>query len=178
MKKTAALAALLVLAMLPASARPWQPKGVTLAQDYAVIVDSRSSRDLVEIFWMAWPIIETASPVIREALDRYIIVGLSHGRSDAGGQMVFDKEEGAEASSLDGTALKAITPDRYPPAVAAAVAAMGSFMRQSMGAMGEGMKYMAFESNDVRACEKGRLSLRYAGETYAYDTPFPGCPAP
>lgn len=178
MKKTAALAVLLMLALLPASARPWNPKGATLAQDYAVIVDSRSSRDLVEVFWMAWPMIDGTSPVVREALDRYVIVGLSHGRSDAGGQMVFDKEEGAEAASLDGTALKAIAPDQYPPAVAAAVAAMGSFMRQSMGAMGEGMKYMAFESGAVRACEKGRLSLRYAGETYTYDTPFPGCPAP
>jgi hypothetical protein len=177
MKKTAALILLAILAALPASARSWKAKGASLAQDYVVIVDNRVDKDLVEVIWLAWPMMETVSPAIRDALDRYIILGLSHGQVDAGGKMDFSKEEGATATSASDTVLKEIPPDHYPPVAAAVVAGMGSFMRQSMGAMGEGIKYMVLESNDVRACEKGRLSVRYSGETYTYDTPLPGCPA-
>jgi hypothetical protein len=178
MKKRTALAVLLILAALPAQARSWKPQGSVLAQDYSVITDNRPNHELVQVFWMTWPMTASSSQTMRQLLDHYIILGLSHGQLDPGGKMIFEKTESAQATSLDGTALKSIAVDSYPPAVAGAVSAMGSFMRQSMGAMGEGMTFMVFESGNVRACEKGQLSVRYAGETYIYDTPIPGCPAP
>jgi hypothetical protein len=178
MKKQAALAVFLMLCALPAMARPWKPQGPVLAQDYSVITDSRPGHELVEVLWMTWPMTATASQAVRQLLDHYLIIGVAHGRVDVGGKMVFDKEGGVEAAGLDGTALTSLPENNYPPAVSGAVATMGSFMRQSMGAMGEGMKFVVFDSGSVRACEKGKLSVKYAGETYAYDTPIPGCPAP
>jgi hypothetical protein len=50
-------------------------------------------------------------------------------------------------------------------------------MRQTIGQMGQGMHFFAFEGG-VHACEKGQLSIPFAGETYIYDTPIPGCPKP
>jgi hypothetical protein len=176
MKKLALLA--LMLCALPALARSWNPQGAALAQDYSVIVDGRPNHNIVQVIWMTWPMTSTSSQVVRDLLDHYVIIGLTHGQLGPGGEMVFDKEESATAANLDGTPLKALIENSYPPAVTGAVTAMGSFMRQSMGAMGAGMKFEVFESNGVRACEKGRLSVKYAGETYTYDTPIPGCPAP
>jgi len=178
MKKQTALAVLLILSVLPAAARPWKPQGPSAAQDYSVIIDNRPNHDLVQIFWVTWPMTAISSPAVRQLLDRYTIIGLSHGLPDAGGRMVFDKDEGAEAADLDGTPLKALPDGSYPPAVVGVVAAMGSSMRQSLGATGESMKFVVFDSGNVRACEKGRLSIRYAGETYLFDTPIPGCPTP
>jgi len=177
MKLRAALAVSLLLAV-PAAARSWKPQGAVLAQDYSVITDARLNHDLVEIFWMSWPMTASASQVMQQLLDRYIILGVSHGMLDPGGKMVFSREESAQATSLDGTQLKLLDEASYPPAVAGAVVTLGGFMRQSLGAMGEGMKFLVFESGGVRACEKGRLSVAYAGETYTYDTPIPGCPKP
>lgn len=177
MKLRAALAVLLVVAV-PATARPWKPRGEILAQEYSVITDTRPSHDLVEIFWMTWPMSSNRSPTIQQLLDKYIIVGVTHGQLDPGGKMIFNKEESVQAMDLAGTQLKALDENSYPPAVAGAVVTLAGFMRQSLGAMGEGMKFMVFEGASVRACEKGRLSVIFAGETYTYDTPIPGCPAP
>jgi hypothetical protein len=178
MKKQSIFAILLLLSVLPASGRSWKPQGAALAQDYSVIVDTRPNQELVEIFWMTWPMAPASAQVLRPLMDRYVIVGVSHGRPDVGGKLIFEKDESAEAAGLDGTPLKELSDTSYPPAVAGVVAGLGNFMRQSIGAMGEGTKFMVFDSGSVRACEKGRLTVRYAGETYVYDTPIPGCPPP
>jgi hypothetical protein len=178
MKKLAALAAVLLMFSLPAAARSWHPAGRVLAQDYLVITDDRPGHDIALVFWMAWPLVDNAPTMVRELLDKYVVLGVAHGRVDVGGKMVFDKEESATAASLNGGPLKLLNEANYPPAVAGAVATLGGFMRQSMGALGEGMKFLVFESGDVRACEKGQLSVTYSGETYTYDTPIPGCPKP
>jgi hypothetical protein len=132
----------------------------------------------VEIFWMNWPLTGDQSPMVRQLLDKYVIIGVAHGQLDPGGKMVFNREESVQAANLDGAQLKALNPADYPPVVAGAVTTLGGFMRQSLGAMGEGMKFVVFESGSVRACEKGRLSVTYTGVTYTYDTPIPGCPSP
>jgi hypothetical protein len=177
MKLRTALAVLLLFS-IPAGARSWKPQGAVLAQDYSVITDSRPNRDLVTILWMTWPMTGSVSPMVQQLLDKYIILGVAHGQIDPGGKMIFDKEESAQASGQDGAQFKVMDESNYPPAVAGAVVTMGGFMRQSLGAMGEGMKFLVFEGASVRACEKGQLSVRYAGETYTYDTPIPGCPKP
>lgn len=170
--------AVLLLFTVPAAARSWKPKDEVLAQDYSVITDTRPNHDLIEIFWMSWPMTRDRTPTMRQLLDRYIIVGVAHGQLDPGGKMVFSREEGAQAASADGAQLKLLEEGGYPPVVAGAVATLGGFMRQSLGAMGEGIKFYVFDSGNVRACEKGQLSVIYAGETYTYDTPIPGCPKP
>lgn len=177
MKLRAAMAVLLLFA-LPATARPWKPKDEVLAQEYSVITDTRPNHDLIEIFWMTWPMTGERSPTMRQLLDKYIILGVAHGQLDPGGKMVFSQEEGVQATGVSDAPLKLLEEANYPPMVAGAVATLGGFMRQSLGAMGQGIKFYVYDSGSLRACEKGKLSVLYAGETYTYDTPIPGCPKP
>jgi hypothetical protein len=37
------------------------------------------------------------------------------------------------------------------------------------------MKQFIFDADTVRPCTKGKLSIPLAGETYFWETPFPGC---
>jgi len=37
------------------------------------------------------------------------------------------------------------------------------------------MKMFVFESGAIDSCKKGQLAVPLAGETYTWDTPFPGC---
>jgi hypothetical protein len=178
MKKCAALAGALLMLSLPAAARPWNPSGHVLAQDYSVITDNRPGHDMAMVFWTTWPMVDNAPQTIRDLLDKYVVLGVAHGQLDVGGKMIFDREEGAQAAGPDGVALKPVDEANYPPTVAGTIAILGGTMRQGMGAMGQGIKFLVFESGDVRACEKGRLSVTYAGQTYTYDTPIPGCPKP
>jgi hypothetical protein len=39
----------------------------------------------------------------------------------------------------------------------------------------EDPKFFTFDAETVRACEKEKLSVPLAGETYFWETPFPGC---
>jgi hypothetical protein len=48
--------------------------------------------------------------------------------------------------------------------------------RQSSGRLGDGTRFFIFDAGTVRACEKGKISVPYEGETYTWETPFPGCP--
>jgi hypothetical protein len=177
MRLRAAMAALLLLSG-PVTARPWKPKDTVLAQEYSVITDTRPNHDLIEVFWMTWPMGTDQSPMLQQLLDKYVILGVAHGQLDPGGKMIFSLDESVQAIGLSGTQLKALDETGYPPMVAGMVATLGGFVRQSLGAMGQGTKFYVFDSAGVRACEKGQLSVVYAGETYTYETPIPGCPKP
>lgn len=181
MKKALFLLALAgaVVAGAPAQARTWNPKGVGLAQDYSVIVDNRPNQEIVMLMWLSSPLVQN-SPTAQALLDKYIILGLVHGKQDVGGKFDFDPQLGLTAKDSQGTALKALSGDEIPLGVQAAVVAFGGVMKQSFGAMGQGMQFFVFEASDsLRACgTKGRLIVPFAGTDYTYDTPIPGCPAP
>lgn len=179
MKKLALLAALLALSVLPAQARSWKPQGEGAAQDYSVITDMRPNNDMVQVMWLTWPMNAKDSAIMRPLLDRYVILGLSHAQLDStSGKMAFRRDEDATAADGNGTQLKVLPEANYPPTLAGVVSVFSSFVRQSLGAMGEGMRFVVFESGKVRACDKGgSLSVQYAGETYTYEAPIPGCPA-
>ena len=181
MKSTAILLALagIVLAGAPSQARTWNPQGVTLAQDYSVIVDNRPNKEIVMLMWLSSPLVQN-SPTAQALLDKYIILGVVHGKQDVGGKVDFDSQLSLTAKDSQGSALKSISGDQVPPTVQAAVVAFGGVMKQSLGAMGQGMQFFVFEAGDnLRACgSKGRLTASFAGTDYTYDTPIPGCPAP
>jgi hypothetical protein len=55
------------------------------------------------------------------------------------------------------------------------ITGMEAVFRQSLGAMGSGMKTFLFNGEGIDSCKKGQLAVQFAGETYTWDTPFPGC---
>jgi hypothetical protein len=176
---TSIFAALLsVAAIMPVQGRIWKPEGEALAQDYAVITDVRKSHDVVTVFWLASPL-AASSPAAKLILDRYVIIGVAHVKQDiVTGSMESTALDAVAATDGSGQALTLLEGDKIPPNVAAVITGIGGVMRQSMGVMGIGMRFFAFDAGSVQACNKGKLSISYVGETYTYDTPIPGCPAP
>lgn len=164
----------------PSQARAWKPQGAALAQDYAVITDTRADHDIVILSWFASPLAASApnAEAAQAMLDKYIIIGAVHGHIGTGGAVSFDTTDTLQALDADKKPLTLLEGDKIPPMVAGSVSLLGAMMRQSIGAMGQGMRFFVFDAGDVHACGKGQLAVPYAGETYTYDTPIPGCPAP
>ena len=63
-----------------------------------------------------------------------------------------------------------------PAAVTQAINTLQALARQSLGPLGTGVRWFAFEGSMIHSCTPGKLSVPFAGETYTYDTPIPGCP--
>ncbi len=165
-----------IFVSVPADARPWKPTPASLAEDYAIISDTRSDNDLVMVFWLV-PQMYPTLPQAQALLDKYIVVAVIHAHRGALGGAVFDTVDTLEAKDGNGKPLKLLTGADLPPDVAQSVTAFGGVMQQLLGPMGQGMSFFVFNKGSVHACEKGQLVIPYAGETYTYDTPIPGCPA-
>ena len=163
-------------ASAPAGARPWKPKPQNLAQDYAQILDVRSQGEVVVLFWFV-PEMAPETPAAAALLDKYVVIGVAHARSGPGGSMLFDAIDPLQVNDANGKPLTFLDGDKLPSDISDLVTAMGGTMRQSLGAMGQGMRFFVYESAGVHACSKGGISIPYEGEGYTYDTPIPGCPA-
>ena len=160
----------------PANARPWKPAPSAQAQDYAEILDTRASGNIIVVVWVV-PQMMPVSSEGRALLDKYVVLGVVHGHVQAGGAMAFAPIKGLEVRDAKGRSLTALGEHNTPANVSTFLTNMEGGMRQAVGAMGQGMGFFAFEGGDVHACGKGGLSVRYEGETYTYVTPIPGCPA-
>jgi hypothetical protein len=168
----------LVLAAAPAAARSWSTDPAAQAEDYSIITDSRPNHEIAILMWISAPMARNAPPTALATLDQYVLLGAVHGQLNPGGTMDFDPQPTLTPTDDSGKALKVLTGDNVPPLVQGAVTAFGGAMRQSMGAMGQGMHFFVFEAGDVHACSKGRMTVAFAGTNYTYDTPIPGCPKP
>jgi len=155
-------------------ARPWKPAMKQLASDYATIIDDRNARDIKIIFWLAPPIMDPGRAA--ELVDKYVIIGVARGRFSAEGSVTFDPIDSLRVKDSNAMPLQRLTGEEIPPVVAGAVATMESIFGQSLGAFGKGMHWFVFAGGTVHACGNGGISIPFAGETYTYDTPFPGCP--
>jgi len=163
------------VAMSPALARPWKPTGKALAQDYLMINDTRPGNEIVLLWWIAPPLLDENARVAAQLLDQYFLLGVVHGRVDAGGAIRFDTVEPPKVAGSDGKPMKLVANDAMPPTVAGIMSALQTSLGQAIGAMGKGIQWTTF-SGQAQACGKGTVSVSYAGETYTYDTPIPGCP--
>jgi hypothetical protein len=90
--------------------------------------------------------------------------------------MSFEDIDTLEARDGGGNPLALVPRNQLPPAAIGLLAAFEAAFRQSFGRLGDGMKFFTFDAGAVPACEKGGISIPYAGETYTWETPFPGCP--
>ena len=155
-------------------ARPWKPAMKQLASDYATIVDDRNARDAKVIFWLAPPIMDSGPTA--DLIDRYVIIGVARGHFSSVGSVTFDPIDSLQVKDSNARPLRRLSGEEIPPLVAGTVAIMESMFGQSLGAFGKGMHWFVFAGGTVHACGNGGISIPFAGETYTYDTPFPGCP--
>jgi hypothetical protein len=143
--------------------------------NYLQIVDSRDGRDVIMIWWLAPPMFDETARTSLLVLDQYFVVGFVHGQVNTGGTITYDSSDAPVVTGNDGVPMKLLTSDAIPPTVTGLLAGVQASLGQSIGALGKGIQWDTF-TGPARACSKGNISIAYAGETYTYDTPIPGCP--
>jgi hypothetical protein len=110
-------------------------------------------------------------------MEKYIFLAVAHGHFDrATGSISFENVDTLEAKDASGKSLTTVDRSSMPPATVGLVAVFERMAQQAFGALGHGMKMFVFDPGDVKACQKGELLVPYAGDTYTWATPFPGCP--
>jgi hypothetical protein len=177
---------ILVSAILPcvvisfsASSRPWKPTPSQIAADYASIGHNRGNGDLVTIGWWAAPTVRPGSQLL-SIFEKYVVISVTHShinlREPATG-LHFDNIDALEVRDESGNALTPVEQDTLPPINIGPLATFEAGYRQGLGPRGKGTKFFLFDAGAVRACEKGGISIPYDGETYTWETPFPGCSA-
>jgi len=167
-----ALILLLLAVAAPGSARPWKPTPQQQAVDYLTITHNRGA-DNVVIVWMASPLI--TAQTIKPMMDKYIVLTIAHTRRGADGAPVWDDVQGVRVSDGAGQDLKEVPSDQIPPILVGMIATSDATMRQTT--QGKGKVYWSvWEAGAVNACQRGKLVVNYAGESYSYDTPVPTCP--
>jgi hypothetical protein len=158
-----------------ALSRPWKPTPVQLASDYAAINHSKSATDFVNIRWWAEPTVMPDTP-LAGLLRKYIVISVVHFHVNLpGGTMSTEDVDILEARDSSDMPLTSVPRNALPPAAIATLSGFEASFRQSLGRLGEGTKFFIFDAGTVRACEKGGISVPLAGETYTWETPFPGC---
>jgi hypothetical protein len=178
---TALMAAVIsAVAVSTTSSRMWNATPDAIARDYATINDTRAGGEVVVLLWFVPAMVRSdmsGAPNLIAMLQKYVVVMAVHGRLDkASGTLSFDDIDTMEARDQAGKPLDLLARNVMPPAPTAVLAAIETLFRQSLGAMGKGMKMFVFDAGDVDSCKKGGLSVPLAGETCTWNTPFPGCP--
>jgi hypothetical protein len=162
-----------------ASTRPWKATPTQIAGDYASINHNRGNGDVVTIGWWSSP---TATPgsQLASVFERYVLISITHShlnlREPATG-LRFDDVDKLEVRDGSGNPLIPSEQDLLPPASIGVLATFEAGYRQGLGPRGKGTKFFLFDARAVHACEKGGISVPYDGETYTWETPFPGCSA-
>lgn len=169
-----------VVAVSTASSRNWKATPDAIARDYATINDARPGGELVLLMWFVPTMVRadmSGAANLTAMLQRYIVVMVVDGHLDkASGSFSFDDINTLEARDKAGKPLNLLSRSDMPPAPTAMLAAVEAMFRQSLGAMGKGMKMFVFDAGDIDSCKKGQMSIPFAEETYTWDTPFPSCP--
>ena len=173
-KRAMTFGLMLSLLAAPLSARQWKPNPQQLALDYAIIVHVKpNDGGRVTLQWVASS--TNPSPMMQQLLDKYVVISIIHTRTAPGGMAVWDDVQGVTVTDGDGNALKEVPQDAIPPALVGMFASADAMMRQSTQGKAKA-RWGVYETGNVHACIKGKLLVSYDGETYAWDTPMPGCP--
>jgi len=158
-----------------ALAREWKPTAARIASDYAEIVHAKSKTDFVRIKWWAEPIFTLGTP-IAGLLRTYILISVIHFHIDPpSGTLSTEYIDELEVRDSSGTPLAPVARDAMPPVLIGTLTSIETSVRQSAGRLAQGYKFFVFDAGKVRACENGRIVVPLAGETYTWETPFPGC---
>ena len=174
-------AAVLMLACVAvplANARQWNPDARAASLDYAQIFHQKSPGDIVFLWWVtpeAFPA-GNNNQTIQDVLSRYIVLGIAHGRTSTAGQMSFDPIGDLRITDATARTLPPLPANAMPSELAQTIASLQMLARQSLGPMGQGIRFFVFDGSTIHACAPGKMSVPFDAETYTYDTPIPGCP--
>ena len=157
-----------------ASSRPWKPTPAQIAGDYAQINHAKSSSDFVNIRWWAAPTVVLGTP-FAQMLQKYIVISVVHFHTGQGGAISVDDIDTLEARDSNDKPLTLVPRTELLPSEVGMISGIEASFRQSTGRIGDGTKFFIFDAKAIHACEKGRVSVPFAGETYTWETPFPGC---
>jgi len=164
----------------PASSRIWKASPDQIAKEYAIINDSRPNGEFVVLTWFVPTMVRpdtSEANIMIAALKKYVVVTAAHGQLDkTTAKVTFLDIDALEAKDQDARPLTPVARDDLPPTTAGMLITTEAFFRQSLGALGKGLKMFVFDAGAVDSCKKGRLSVPFAGETYTWETPIPGCP--
>jgi hypothetical protein len=159
----------------PASSRQWKTTPEQLARDYAGITDSRGGETVMLTWFVPQMMLPNAAAAIAMT-QKYVVLMVAHSRMDkATGINSYEDISALEPKDQNGKALAPVARTDLPPASVAMLARLEAVLRQSLGAYGKGLKVFVFDKGDVDSCQKGQLSVQFAGENYTWETPFPGC---
>jgi hypothetical protein len=171
---TLAAAIILLISFSPASSRQWKTTPEAVAADYAAITDGRPG-ETVAVTWFVPPMWQPNATALIALTQKYVVLMAADRKIDkATGLPLFEDIAVLEPKDESGKALTPVARNDLPPTSAGIFALLESFGRQN-SAFGKGIKMFVFEKADVDACKKGQLSVVVAGETYTWETPFPGC---
>jgi hypothetical protein len=174
----AAAVVLSLTGLSPLSSRQWKATPDAIARDYATITDARPNGELILLMWIVPRMMQPSgagAPTAMAMVQRYVVLVAVHGRLDkATGIMSYDDLDGLEVRA-GGKTLAPVARTDLAPTNTAMLTALEAMFRQSIGAMGKGMKMFVFDGANVDSCRKGQLTVPLGGETYSWDTPFPGC---
>jgi hypothetical protein len=175
-------ATLLGMGITTGSARIWKPSPEKVSRDYATINDVRPNADLVLLMWFVPGMIQpdaAGAAAVKAILQKYVVLVAVHGTFDkTTASYSFDDVDQLQAKDQNQQPLAPISRSDLPPATIAVLSALEAMFRQTAGAMGKGMKVFVFDAGAVNSCMQGGLTVPLAGETYTWETPIPGCPAP
>jgi hypothetical protein len=165
-----------------ASSRPWKPTPSQIAVDYGGINHNRGNGDVVDVVTIGWWASPTATPgsELASVFERYVLISITHSHfnvREGATALRFDEVDKLEVRDESGNLLTPLDQDALPPASIGRLATFEAGYRQGLGPRGKGTKFFLFEAGAVHACEKGGISVPYDGETYTWETPFPGCSA-
>ena len=116
---------------------------------------------------------------IQDALSRYVVVGIADGRATGpGAPMTFTPIQDLKVADASGRQLSPLAANATPPEMTQTITTLQGLARQSLGPLGQGMRWFVFDGSTIHSCQPGKLSVPYGGETYVFDTPIPGCAKP
>jgi hypothetical protein len=166
------------LAVPPVTARQWNPDARAASLDYTQIFHQKSPGEIVFLWWVTPEAFPAGSnnQTIQDVLSRYIVLGIAHGRTSTAGQMSFDPIDDLRISDATLRSLPPLPANAMPSELAQTIASLQMLARQSLGPMGQGIRFFVFDGSTIHTCAAGKMTVPFDGETYTYDTPIPGCP--
>ncbi len=176
-RSAALLSAIAVALGSPAAARQWNPDTRGAALDYTQIVHAKTNGEIVMVWWVVPETFpnDANSKVLKDVLARYVIIGIAHGHNGAGG-VTLDSFGDVKITDQSSREISPFAASVTPPEVTQALTTLQALARQSLGPLGTGMRWFAFDGSMIHSCTPGKISVPFGGETYIYDTPIPGCP--
>ena len=175
-RSAALLSAIAVVIASPAEARQWNPDTRGASLDYTQIVHAKPNGEIVLVWWAVPETFadDANSKVLKDVLARYAIIGVAHGHNGAGG-VTSDPVADLKITDSSSRELSPFAANAAPAEVAQALGTLQALARQSLGPLGAGVRWFAFDGSMIHSCTPGKISVPFAGVTYTYDTPIPGC---